>query len=104
MRTRGDEQAKFYGMHRKMTEASDLYFLKKYGEDLNTTLIFVSLFCRVHVGALIRLQAGLFSAVTSAFIIETGSKLQPKMAEEVVYFSINQSYKTAFGNYISTLR
>lgn len=101
MQIREDEQA---SMDRKMAEESDL---KKYGEDLNTTLIFVSLLCRLPVAVLIRLQSGLFSAVTSAFIVETGAKLQPNMAEEtaaLLRVLIHQTDKTAFGNDIPTLR
>ena len=37
-----DHQARFYESYRKVAEEYDKEFLKKYDEDLNTTLIFVS--------------------------------------------------------------
>ncbi|KAF9780439.1 hypothetical protein BJ322DRAFT_1011998, partial [Thelephora terrestris] len=57
---REDPQARFYENYHKVAEEFDKEFLKKYGEDLDTTLIF----------------AGLFSAVTSAFIIQVDTQLQ----------------------------
>ena len=39
----GDHQAPFYEAYRKVAEEYDEEFLKKNEEDLNTTLIFVSL-------------------------------------------------------------
>ena len=37
-----DYKARFYEHYRKVAEEYDKEFLKKYDEDLNTTLIFVS--------------------------------------------------------------
>ena len=37
-----DYKARFYEDYRKVAEEYDEEFLKKYDEDLNTTLIFVS--------------------------------------------------------------
>ena len=37
-----DHQSRFYADYRKVAEEYDKEFLKKYDEDLNTTLIFVS--------------------------------------------------------------
>ena len=37
-----DYQAQFYADYRKVADEYDKEFLKKYDEDLNTTLIFVS--------------------------------------------------------------
>jgi hypothetical protein len=39
--TQEDHQARFYEDYRKVAEEYDKEFLKKYDEDLNTTLIFV---------------------------------------------------------------
>jgi hypothetical protein len=39
---REDHQARFYEDYRKVADEYDKEFLKKYDEDLNTTLIFVS--------------------------------------------------------------
>lgn len=41
--TQEDHKARFYDNYRKVAEEYDKEFLKKYEEDLNTTLIFVSL-------------------------------------------------------------
>jgi len=38
-----DPRATFYAMYRREAEEYDREFIKKYDEDLNTTLIFVSL-------------------------------------------------------------
>jgi hypothetical protein len=42
-----DYQTDFYENYRKVAEEYDKEFLKKYDEDLNTTLIFVNLACEV---------------------------------------------------------
>ena len=42
MPTKEDHRARFYDNYRKVAEEYDKEFLKKYDEDLNTTLIFVS--------------------------------------------------------------
>ena len=39
--TQGNRQAQFYDYYRKVAEEYDKEFLKRYGEDLDTTLIFV---------------------------------------------------------------
>ena len=41
--TQEDYQARFYADYRKVADEYDKEFIKKYDEDLNTTLIFVSL-------------------------------------------------------------
>ena len=38
---REDHEARFYEDYRKVAEEYDKEFIKKYDEDLNTTLIFV---------------------------------------------------------------
>ncbi|KAF9780460.1 hypothetical protein BJ322DRAFT_1011923, partial [Thelephora terrestris] len=88
--TEGDHQARFYDTYHKVAEEYDKDFLKKYGGDLDTTLIF----------------AGLFSAVTSAFIIEVDSKLQPDPSEETAALLRVLIYKidsTTFGNEVPPL-
>ena len=40
--TQEEHQARFYADYRKVADEYDKEFLKKYDEDLNTTLIFVS--------------------------------------------------------------
>ena len=80
--------------------------MKKYEEDLDTTLIFVSFVLRPDVRLLTRSQAGLFSAVTSAFIIDVQSQLQPDTGDETVALLRVLIYKidnTTFGNDAPTL-
>ena len=47
--TKDDHRARFYECYREEAEEYDREFMKKYDEDLNTTLIFVS-FCIVLQG------------------------------------------------------
>ncbi|KAF9780469.1 hypothetical protein BJ322DRAFT_1011815, partial [Thelephora terrestris] len=88
--TQGEHQVRFYETYHRVAEEYDKDFLKKYGGDLDTTLIF----------------AGLFSAVTSAFIIEVDSKLQPDPSEETAALLRVLIYKidsTTFGSDVPTL-
>ncbi|KAF9781595.1 hypothetical protein BJ322DRAFT_1127743, partial [Thelephora terrestris] len=57
----GDSRADFFAVYRRESEEFDKDYAGKYDDDLNTSLIF----------------AGLFSAVSSAFIIDVQSNLQP---------------------------
>ena len=79
-----DHRARFFEDYRKEAEEYDREFMKKHDEDLNTTLIFVSSLRCPALYTLTRSQAGLFSAVTSAFIIDVQSQLQPDTGEETV--------------------
>ncbi|KAJ6599846.1 hypothetical protein DFH09DRAFT_626872 [Mycena vulgaris] len=56
-----DKQAEFWNLYKPLADEHDKEFLEKYSTDLDTSLIF----------------AGLFSAVSSAFIIEIQPELQP---------------------------
>ena len=79
----------------------DREFMEKYDEDLNTTLIFVRFVSSSDVYALTESQAGLFSAVTSAFIIEVHSHLQQDPNDETAALLRVLLYKidnTTFGN------
>ncbi|KAF9789704.1 hypothetical protein BJ322DRAFT_980551, partial [Thelephora terrestris] len=85
-----DYQAQFYEHYRDVAAEYDKEFLKKHDEDLTTTLIF----------------AGLFSAVTSAFIIQVNSQLQPDPADETAALIRVLIYKidnTTFGSDVPTL-
>ncbi|KAF9780471.1 hypothetical protein BJ322DRAFT_1112471 [Thelephora terrestris] len=80
-----DCQALFYDKYHEMAKGYDEDFVKKYGGDLDTTLIF----------------AGLFSAVASAFIIDVDSQLQPNTGAETAALLRVLIYKidnTTFGN------
>ena len=75
--------------------------MKKYDEDLNSTLIFVSFVSSIGAHVLTRVQAGLFSAVTSAFILDVQSQLQPDTGEEtaaLLRVLIHKIDNTTFGN------
>ena len=101
-----DHRARFFEHYRKEAEGYDKEFMKKYDEDLNTTLIFVSFVRNPDMHALTRSQAGLFSAVTSAFILDVQSQLQPDTGEETAALLRVLIYKidnTAFGNDPPTL-
>ena len=81
--------------------------MKKYDEDLNTTLIFVSCVPQwLTVYTLTRYQAGLFSAVTSAFILDVQSQLQPDAGDETAALLRVLIYKidnTTFGDDTPTI-
>jgi hypothetical protein len=80
--------------------------MEKYDEDLNTTLIFVRFVSTRDVHALTKSQAGLFSAVTSAFIIQLQSQFQSDPNDETAALLRVLLYKidnTTFGNDVPTL-
>jgi hypothetical protein len=80
--------------------------MEKYDEDLNTTLIFVRFVPDSDAHALTESQAGLFSAVTSAFIIEVHSHLQQDPNDVTATLLRVLLYKidnTTFGNDPPTL-
>ncbi|KAJ6597815.1 hypothetical protein DFH09DRAFT_1356913 [Mycena vulgaris] len=57
----GDKKTAFWTAYKTLADEFDKEFQRKYGDDLDTSLIF----------------AGLFSAVSSAFIIQIQPELQP---------------------------
>ena len=73
----GDLWADFYSAYQKEAAEYDAHFVKQYDEDLNTTLIFVSLSLSMSSTTFNREKAGLFSAVCSAFVIDVQGNLQP---------------------------
>ena len=104
--THEDHQAQFYKDYQKIAEEYDKEFLKRYDEDLNTTLIFVSFASRLMNTRLLERQAGLFSAVASAFIIQVDSQVQPDPNEETAALLRVLIYKidnTTFGNDVPTI-
>lgn len=77
-----DPQLDFYTMYKRETMEYDTEYMNKYNEDLNTTLIFVSFVVSfINLYRLPRSQAGLFSAVSSAFVIAVQPGLQPDPGE-----------------------
>jgi hypothetical protein len=101
-----DHRARFYAEYHKEAEEYDKEFMKQYDEDLNTTLIFVG-FVRCSVMHMLTcVQAGLFSAVASAFIIEINSELKPDPNDKTAALLRVLIYKidnTTFGANAPTL-
>ena len=80
--TTAGARVEFYDKFQREADEHDRDFMKKYDEDLNTTLIFVSVLSPLQSWRyIIWEQAGLFSAVTSAFIIDVQGNLQPDYTE-----------------------
>jgi len=81
--------------------------VKECGADLNATLIFVRPAHRLDAGVLTwTRQAGLFSAVTSAFIIQIQSELWPDPNEEtaaLLRVLIHKTDNTTFGGNVPTV-
>ena len=101
-----DYRSQFYKHYRKEAGEYDREFMEKYDEDLNTTLIFVSSVWCSGVRVLTLPQAGLFSAVTSAFIIDVQSELRSDPNDETAALLRVLIYKTdntTFGNDIPPL-
>ena len=101
-----DNRARFYEDYRKVAEEYDKEFLKKHDEDLNTTLIFVSSTWVSIVYCSLGSKAGLFSAVTSAFIIQVDPQLQPDPNDQTAALLRVLIYKidnTTFGNNVPAL-
>ena len=93
-----DPHLDFYTMYKGEATEYDTEYMKKYNEDLNTNLIFVCF--RFPLGQsinLLYLQAGLFSAVSSAFVIVVQSRLEPDPSERseaylrAIFLSLNRS-------------
>ena len=106
MFTQEDHRSRFYEYRRKEAEKCDKGVMKKYDEDLNATLIFVSFVCGTWVRVLTQSQAGLFSAVTSASVIEVNSQLQQDPNDEtaaLLRVPIHKIDNTTFGNDSPTL-
>ncbi|KAJ7154072.1 hypothetical protein C8R46DRAFT_1006001, partial [Mycena filopes] len=74
-----DKKATFWNAYMKLADKHDKEFREKYGTDLDTALIFVSDgLAKANVNSH-QIQAGLFSAVSSAFIIQ----IQPLLVSNV---------------------
>ncbi|KAJ6591021.1 hypothetical protein DFH09DRAFT_907699, partial [Mycena vulgaris] len=61
----------------KLADEHDKEFQQKYGTDLDTTLIFVCTLLLHLILCILHIQSGLFSAVTSAFILQ----IEPQLME-----------------------
>jgi hypothetical protein len=82
----GDSRTDFYSAYQKEATEYDAHFVKQYDEDLNTTLIFVSLPLPMLRTAPNYEKAGLFSAVCSAFVINVQGNLQPDPADTSIAY------------------
>jgi len=83
---RTDPSTNFWTVYKKFADEHDNNLVSKYVGDLDTSLLFVSRF--TFLARLVRLnqililcQAGLFSAVTSAFTAQIVPQLQPNPAD-----------------------
>ena len=93
-----DPRLDFYTMYKREAMEYDADYVKKYDEDLNTTLIFVRLpSSRSRSFAHSFSKAGLFSAVSSAFVIDAHSQLRSDPNEQsaallrAILLTLNQS-------------
>ena len=101
-----DYRSQFYKHYRREADEYDREFMEKYDGDLDTTLIFVSFVRCSGVLVVTWSQAGLFSAVTSAFIIDVQSQLRSDPNDETAALLRVLIYKTdntTFGNDIPPL-
>ena len=81
-----DSTTKFWTIYKKVADEHDNDMVSGYVGDLDTSLLFVSvltsLICLIRLNQVPFLcQAGLFSAVTSAFIVQINPELQPNPAD-----------------------
>ena len=76
-----DSRRHFYNTFNREADEYDRDFHKKYHDDLNTTLIFVSNLNQARPVRLTGRQAGLFSTVASAFIVDIQQGLRPDYNE-----------------------
>ncbi|KAJ7484246.1 hypothetical protein FB451DRAFT_1435414, partial [Mycena latifolia] len=75
-----DKATIFWNSYKKLADEYDTEFKEKHSTDLDTYLIFVRnilFLCRCSGKPIFPYQAGLFSAVSSAFIIQIQPELQP---------------------------
>jgi hypothetical protein len=73
-----DNRSRFWGVYKRVAEEHDGEFLERYTGNMDIVLVFVSFACL----SLTRLrlmfgQSGLFSAVSTSFIVAMESKLSP---------------------------
>ena len=89
-----DDPLDFYEIYRKVAAVYDSDYVQRRSEDLSITLILVSSPLFLTVSRLINSQAGLFSAVSSAFVVDLNSKLDPDPSEDIlraILFTLNQT-------------
>jgi len=104
--TQEDPRARFFNDYHKEADEHDRWFMEKYHEDLNIILIFVSFVWCSGAHTLTPSQAGLFSAVASAFVIEVHSHLLKDPNDEtaaLLRVLIHKIDNTTFGNNPPTL-
>ena len=95
----GNPRLNFYMAYKGEASEYDMGYVKRYGEGLNATLIFVrrKFVPRPHHKSYLVSQAGFFSAISSAFVIGVCLKLQPDHNERsaallrAILFTPNQS-------------
>ena len=95
-----DPRANFYRMYAREAKEYDVQYVKKFDDDLNTILVLVRhsllVICSRKLSHL-SLQAGLLSAVSTAFVIDFNSNLRPDPNEKsatllrAILLTLNQS-------------
>jgi len=98
-----DPRTSFWTLYKKVANEHDDDLVSKYIGDLDTSLLFVrtftSLVCHIRLNQMLLLcQAGLFSAITSTFIVQIVPQLQPNPADltNILLLRILQQ-NTSFG-------
>ncbi|KAJ7154526.1 hypothetical protein C8R46DRAFT_1117588 [Mycena filopes] len=78
-----DKKTAFWNAYNGVADEYDKEYQQKYGTDLDTCLIFVGI---LHLGIyqLTFPQSGLFSAVSSAFIIQIQPEIQPQGTHSLI--------------------
>ena len=101
-----DLRARFYEHYHNEAEEYDREFMKKYDEDLNTTLIFVCCACRSGTHVLIRVIGWSVLRRHFRLIIDVNSQLQPDPDEETAALLRVLIYKvdnTTFGDNVPAI-
>ncbi|KAJ7821644.1 hypothetical protein B0H13DRAFT_1920611 [Mycena leptocephala] len=92
-----DKQTEFWNVYKTLADEHDKELKERYGTDLNITLVFFVFVSFMHI------EAGLFSAVDSAFIIQIQPEIQPHgtgaiivVAQSLLYISLGSTLLAAF--------
>ena len=93
-----DPHLDFYTVYKREATEYDTEHVKRYNEELNITLIFVRFYSPLgRMRHLPHSQAGLFSAVSSVFVLDVQSKLEPDSSKRseaylrAILLSLNRS-------------
>ncbi|KAJ7081948.1 hypothetical protein C8R44DRAFT_652833, partial [Mycena epipterygia] len=98
-----DKETEFWNAYKTVAEEYDKEFKEKYGTDLDTALIFVCLthYSRTSLTSL--QQAGLFSAVSSAFIIQIQPQIQVGNPSPIILVAQSLLFISLFATLMAAL-